>query len=185
MIQRIYVGMHVWITRHTSDINHQGLCDNELMLGDLHQPNLHKPINTLRLRPNGYNFADNSFSCMKIIVFWLWFHWNLFQRVQLTIIQHWFRFGLATNTRQAITWTHDGLVYRRIYGSFSADEQNSAHQLWFTSMKVLFLTKKFHKVGSIWRLSCEWNGCRFMSCTKLPLSLAMYSYHFPNLFHNF
>ena len=32
-----------------------------------------------------------SFSSMKIAVFWLNFHWNVFARVQLTIIQHWLR----------------------------------------------------------------------------------------------
>ena len=30
-------------------------------------------------------------SSMKIVVFWLNFHWNMFARVQLTIMQHWFR----------------------------------------------------------------------------------------------
>ena len=35
-------------------------------------------------------FSD-AFSWMKIFVFWLKFHWNLFLRVQLTIFQHWFR----------------------------------------------------------------------------------------------
>ena len=32
-----------------------------------------------------------AFSSMKIAVFWLNFHWNMFARVQLTIIQHWLR----------------------------------------------------------------------------------------------
>ena len=31
------------------------------------------------------------FSSMKVFVYWLMFHWNLFPRVQLTIIHHWFR----------------------------------------------------------------------------------------------
>ena len=35
-------------------------------------------------------FLD-AFSWIKKIVFWLKFHWSLFLRVQLTIIQHWFR----------------------------------------------------------------------------------------------
>ena len=34
---------------------------------------------------------SRAFSSMKIVVFWLNFHWNMFARVQLTIIQHWFR----------------------------------------------------------------------------------------------
>ena len=34
---------------------------------------------------------SNAFSWMRILVFWLKFHWSLFPRVQLTIFQHWFR----------------------------------------------------------------------------------------------
>ena len=34
---------------------------------------------------------SQAFSSMKIAVFWLNFHWNMFARVQLTIIQHWYR----------------------------------------------------------------------------------------------
>ena len=34
---------------------------------------------------------SHAFSSMKIFVFWLNFHWNMFTMVQLTIIQHWFR----------------------------------------------------------------------------------------------
>ena len=33
----------------------------------------------------------NVFSWIKIVVFWLKFHWKLFPRVQLTVFQHWFR----------------------------------------------------------------------------------------------
>ena len=35
-------------------------------------------------------FSD-AFSWMKSFLFWLKFHWSLFLRVQLTVIQHWFR----------------------------------------------------------------------------------------------
>ena len=34
---------------------------------------------------------SNAFSGMKMLEFWLRFHWSLFLRVQSTIIQHWFR----------------------------------------------------------------------------------------------
>ena len=34
---------------------------------------------------------SRAFSSTKIVVFWLNFHWKIFARVQLTIIQHWFR----------------------------------------------------------------------------------------------
>ena len=35
--------------------------------------------------------CSNTFCWMNSFVFWLKFHWSLFQRVQLTITQHWFR----------------------------------------------------------------------------------------------
>ena len=38
---------------------------------------------------------SNAFSWMKIYEFRLTFHWSLFPRVQLTIIQHWFRWWLG------------------------------------------------------------------------------------------
>ena len=33
---------------------------------------------------------SNAFSWMKIILFWLRCHWNMFSSVQLTLFQHWF-----------------------------------------------------------------------------------------------
>ena len=34
---------------------------------------------------------SNSFCCMKIVLFWLTFHWYFLPRVKLTITKHWFR----------------------------------------------------------------------------------------------
>ena len=51
-------------------------------------------INTLRPRQNGRNFADDIFKCIffnEMFQLRLKFHWRLFIRVQLTIIQHCFR----------------------------------------------------------------------------------------------
>ena len=39
---------------------------------------------------------SNAFSWMKMLEFLLKFHWNLFPRAQLTIIQHWLRQWLGT-----------------------------------------------------------------------------------------
>ena len=54
---------------------------------------LHLALNTLRSRQNGRRFADDTFKCIFLNEneFRLRFHWTLFLRVQLTIIQHWFR----------------------------------------------------------------------------------------------
>ena len=40
---------------------------------------------------------SNTFSWMKMFEFWLQFDWSLFLRVQLTILQHWFRLWLAAD----------------------------------------------------------------------------------------
>ena len=47
--------------------------------------------NTFWNRPKCQGHICPSFSCIKIIVFWLKFHWNLFPTVLLIICQHWFR----------------------------------------------------------------------------------------------
>ena len=49
---------------------------------------------------------SNAFSWMKMFEFRLKFHWSLFPRVQLTILQQWFRYWLGR--RQAIIWTNAG-----------------------------------------------------------------------------
>ena len=41
-------------------------------------------------------FSD-SFSSIKVFVFWVKFHWNLFPRDQLTISQYWYRLWLGAN----------------------------------------------------------------------------------------
>ena len=74
---------------------------------------------------NGRHFTDdifNAFSWRKSSVFWFEFHWSLFVRVQLTIIQCWFNYGLLLNRRQAIIWTNADPVYWRIYAALGADE---------------------------------------------------------------
>ena len=66
-------------------------------------------INSLRPRKHRHHFADDVFKCNflnEMFEFRLKFHWSLFLKVQLTIFQ-----------RQAIIWTTDDPVQRRIYAS--------------------------------------------------------------------
>ena len=58
---------------------------------------------TLRPQQNGGYFADNIFKCAlrKMLIFLSQFDWSLFQRVQLKIIQHWFRTGIDLVPKQA------------------------------------------------------------------------------------
>ena len=60
---------------------------------------------------------SRAFSSMKIVVFWLNFHWNMFPRVQLTIIQHWFRYWLGAVQATSHYLNQWWLVYWRIYAS--------------------------------------------------------------------
>ena len=59
-------------------------------------------------------FSD-AFLWTKCFIFCLKFHWSLFLRVQLTIIQHRLYKGLAPNRRQAIILTNADPIHWRIY----------------------------------------------------------------------
>ena len=48
---------------------------------------------------------------MDFYVSWLEFFWNLFASFQSTISQHWLKYDLSWNGRQAIIWTNGGAVY--------------------------------------------------------------------------
>ena len=63
-----------------------------------------------------------AFSSMKIVVFWLNFHWNMFARVQLTIIQHWFRWWLGADQATSHHLNQWWLVHRRIYAWLNLNE---------------------------------------------------------------
>ena len=54
---------------------------------------------------------SNSFSSIKMFIFWLKFHWSLFLGVQLTVSQYWSDNGLVLNRQQAITWTNDDTIH--------------------------------------------------------------------------
>ena len=60
---------------------------------------------------------SNAFSWMKMLEFQLRFHWNLILRVQLTIIQHWFRLWLGAGQATSHYLNQWWLVYWRIYAS--------------------------------------------------------------------
>ena len=74
------------------------------------------------LAGNFLTTISNAFSCMKIYILWLTFHWTLLPWVQLTIFQHWFRYsfgaGQATNHNLNQWW----LVYWHLYVSLGLSE---------------------------------------------------------------
>ena len=65
---------------------------------------------------------SRAFSSMKIVVFWLNFHWNMFARIQLTIIQHWFRWWLGADQATSHYLNQWWLIYRHIYASLGLNE---------------------------------------------------------------
>ena len=65
---------------------------------------------------------SNAFSWMKMLEFRLRFHWSLFLRVQLTIIQHWFRWWLGAVQATSHYLNQWWLDCRRIYASLGLNE---------------------------------------------------------------
>ena len=65
---------------------------------------------------------SNVFSWMKILEFWLKFHWSLLTKVQLTIFQHWFRYWLGADQATSHYLNQWWLDYQCIYASFSLNE---------------------------------------------------------------
>ena len=64
----------------------------------------------------------SAFSWMKMFEFRFQFHWNLFQRVQLTIFQHWFRWWLGAVQATSHFLNERWLNYRRIYAWLGLNE---------------------------------------------------------------
>ena len=65
---------------------------------------------------------SNAISWMKMFEFRLRFHWSLFLRVELTIIQHWFRSWLGADQATSHYLNQWWLVCRRIYASLGLNE---------------------------------------------------------------
>ena len=81
---------------------------------------------------------SNAFSWMKMLEFRLRFHWSLLLRVQLTIIQHWFRYWLGASQATSHYLNQWWLVYWRIYASLGLNEltmKHEHHRLWATAVE--------------------------------------------------
>ena len=82
-------------------------------------------FNTLRPRQMdaiSQTTFSNAFSWMKMFEFRLTFQWSLFQRFQLTIFQHWFRYWLVAVEAANHYLNQWGLVYWQIYASLGLNE---------------------------------------------------------------
>ena len=65
---------------------------------------------------------SNAFSWMKLYEFRLKFHQTLFLRVQLIILQHWFRYWLGADEATSHYLDQCWLDYLRIYASLGLNE---------------------------------------------------------------
>ena len=90
---------------------------------------------------------SNEFSWMKMYQFRLIFRWSLFLRVQLTVLQHWFRLWLGADQATSHYLNQWWLDYRRIYPSLGLNEL-----IW--KLRLFIDTKRFSKTKCQIRL--EW-----------------------------
>ena len=79
-------------------------------------------FNPLWPRQNGCHFTDAIFSWMKMFILRLKFHWSLFLRVLLTILQRWFRYWRGTIQETSHYLNQWWLVNQHIYGSLGLNE---------------------------------------------------------------
>ena len=82
-------------------------------------------FNTLRPIQNGRHFTDDTFkrnSWTQMLEFRLKFHWSLFQRVQLTTFQHWFRYLIGANQATGHYLSQWWLVYWCLYASLGLND---------------------------------------------------------------
>ena len=81
-----------------------------------------KTFNSSHPGQNDRHFADDiidAFSWMKSFVFWLKFHWSLFQLKYPSVgLDN----GLASNRLQAIIWTSANPIHWRLYAVPVGDE---------------------------------------------------------------
>ena len=83
----------------------------------------------LRLRQDGRHVSRRHFQMhLKIVGFWLNFHWNIFARVQLTIIQHRVRLWLGAQQATSHYLNQWWSVYWRIYASLGLNELRASEQ---------------------------------------------------------
>ena len=65
---------------------------------------------------------------MKIIEFWIKFHWNFVPKGSIYNIPALFSDnGMAPNRRQVIIWTNADLIHWRIYAALGGDELKLRH----------------------------------------------------------
>ena len=82
---------------------------------------------------------SNAFLWMKMLEFWLKFHWSLFLRVQLTIFHHWFRQWLGAVQVTGHYLNQWWFVYRRIYASLGLNELMSFYRMHIIKALLLMI----------------------------------------------
>ena len=85
--------------------------------------------------------CSRAFSWMKMFEFRLKFHWRLFLRFLLTILQHWFRLWLGADQATSHYLNQWWIVYWRIYASLGLNEliySNYPSTKWYWKCRLCF-----------------------------------------------
>ena len=108
-------------------------------------------LNTLRPRQNVRHFTDDTLKRIFLneFEFRLKCHWSSFTRVQLAVLQHWFRYWLGADQAPSHYLNHWWLDHRRIYASLglnelsyrngTQDERRKCHWNFNGNTNILFL----------------------------------------------
>ena len=84
---------------------------------------------------------SNAFSWMRMLEFWLKFHWSKCLGVHLTIFQHWFRWWLGADQATSHYLNQWWLVYWRIYASLGLNELTLCASYGITELDQRWLMK--------------------------------------------
>ena len=96
---------------NTRYINHTSWSNFSAIITRTARWRTNKYTRTLSPTQKCLHIADGIFkdiSWMKMHYFNSRFYWSLFLGFELTILQHWFSYGLAPTRRKAIIWSNDG-----------------------------------------------------------------------------
>ena len=72
---------------------------------------------------------SNAYSWINMYKFWLRCHWSLFPRVQLTILQHWFRWWLGADQATSHYLNQWWSFYWCIYASLGVNELTTVFKM--------------------------------------------------------
>ena len=98
----------------------------------------------------------NVFSLMKMLEFRLKFHWSLILRVQLRILQHWFRWWLGADQATSHHVNQWCLDYQHIYVSLGLNELTADFSCHSPLLSVTVHHSNCHQDSLTWQEDGSW-----------------------------